>query len=212
MKKTIILLLTCILCAAIFTGCPQETPVNSEPEQVKEECIFYFDKETFDTQRKAWNESGIKNYQFTEKFGFEGFSFFRTTTVKNGIPEKADYFKYVNESTMGEPLSLAEIKERIDEKYMPSGILSTIDNIYNNIEQWYNEYKNKDLSEELQYGIYFIGRDIYYDKTYHIPISYNVKELTKENLELRLQGKPYATESWDEWGWADYIYFFKVLD
>lgn len=212
MKKTILILLTCILFAAFFTGCPYENTVDSEPEQIKEECIFYFDKETFDAQRKAWKEIGIKNYQFTEHFCFEGFSFFRTTTVKNGIPEKADYFKYVNESTLGDPISFDEIREHIDENYMPGESLSTIDNIYNNIEQWYNEYRNRDLTEELQYGIYYVGRDIYYDETYHIPVSYNVEELTKENLDLMIQGKPYAIESWDECGWADYIYDFKVLN
>ena len=99
MKKTILHFITCILCALFFTGCPHETPVNqsaeaqkTEPEVDKYPREIIFDKETFDAQRKAWEESGIKKYRFTQIYYRQNKELLCRITVKDGVETEREFF------------------------------------------------------------------------------------------------------------------------
>ncbi len=95
MKKIILLLTALILSFAMFTGCQHNTTpehnTTSEPDKYPRNIIF--NKETFDAKQQAWNNSGIKDYQFSQVFYHYKILICRTT-VKNGEVAGREFFWY----------------------------------------------------------------------------------------------------------------------
>ena len=212
MKKTILLLLTCILFAAFFTGCPDEAqPEDKYPRE------FIFDKSAFDRQRKAWEESRINNYQYAKGFRYDGETVLKRITVKDGKPVSKEYFwKNRDENLLyGESLVFEEYEDKggvlykapiyIDKMYVEAIQQAkdlTIDDIYRAIEADYILMKAEDMKKEK---IVKIENKIQYDEKHHIPLVYSWKTVTEEEYD----GHQLIGE-W--WGWESKIYDFKVLD
>ena len=215
MKKIILLLLTCILCAAFFTGCQHETQPEQETDKYPRE--FNFNKETFDAQRKAWEESGIKNYYFTRGFNIGGTVVLEKITVENGMPISKDLF-YINwngNPIYGELIKFEEYSEDEFDLYKDSRHISkdfaeeiqqtplyTIEDIYTSIKAEYLSMKSADMKQEK---IAKIENKIQYDLNYHIPLFFEWKIISEEEYDgAHLNGESF--------GWESKIYDFKVLD
>ena len=212
MKKTIFFLLIGILCAAFFTGCPHET--QSEQDQEAEHIKVIFDKETFDAQRKAWESSGIKNYQYEQEYcTSQGKLIYRVNVIKDGKVDSETYFIVAyGYSGSGEidPSFLIQTEDPSKENYlspeeyekMISSNMKSIDDIYYNIEKWYEESQKKYVvvDEICEYEI-----EIQYDRKYPVPevfaVIYRDRSGTKLSREyLKLDG------------WRSGAFGFMVLD
>jgi len=107
-----------------------------------------FDQKTFNEQRQKWQESNIKNYKYRlSAFGFSGYD--GVIIVENGI------FK--------ESIKENDYYDDID--YFME--YSTIDRIYETIEDRYKTNNNKYFSIN---DFFYTEIKIEYDKTNHIPI------------------------------------------
>ena len=206
MKKTIILLLTCILCAAIFTGCPHETQHEQEPEADKYPREFLFNKKEFDTQYKAWTDAGIKNYQFKEKFYYEGLSVSKTVIVKNGIMENVKYFD--SDDVEIEYSNLKKnMKNNVFEWLWENSNIMTMDELFIYLSEWYEVARETNMKEE---GLVRYGRTMEYDAIYHFPSYYSLSVMTEE--EYTDAKNDIWSDGDEDWGWEARIYDFKVLD
>ena len=210
MKKTIMLLLTSIICAAIFTGCPHETQPEQETDKYERKVIF--DKDTFDAQRKAWKDSGIKNYSFSELFvGWP--DIFRIVTIKDNTAADVSYYDFdMDENNQpvyadkienletavvkGDTISPETIKDLKEEPVL------TISGIYDHIENWYKKALDMDLKE---YGIIDYEFLISYDEEYHFPKVYQCRVSYDYDLNDEADTEPYH-------GKENKIFDFKVLD
>ena len=219
MKKTILLLLTCILCAAFFTSCPHETQSEQEQKTDKYPREFNFDKETFDAQRKAWEDAGIKNYYFTRGFNIGGATILKKTTVENEVCVSKEYFwrSTTKNQLYGDSIVFGDYEE-IDEWSLykaPNHFIDkiyaediqtapdyTIDDIYREIEKEYLLMKETDMKQEK---IAKMENKIQYDLNYHIPLFFEWKIISEEEYDgAHLNGESF--------GWKNQIYDFKVLD
>ena len=219
MKKTILLLLTCILCAAFFTGCLHETPVYSEPEQDKYPREIIFDKETFDTQRKAWKESGIKKYRFSQIFIWDGKGLLCRITVEDNVETAREFFwgTYDHPETFENYVTIVDFnldeEQEYELRHQPNYIdyafilgkdkvpVTSVDDIFAQINEWYEDACNKDFVAEkiAQYKIF-----VQYMDEYPVP-NYFWRQIISEEM---YGGVSLGTK----FGWQDQIFDFEILD
>ena len=137
-----------------------------------------FDQDTFNEQRKLWQESNIKDYRYN--FGAYGFkSFEGTVIVINGeylfnypipdsslidTPAKRRLYEARLEKRMS--LDYDAPDDRDDEFIKRFKKYSTIDKIYETIEEAFNRYNNKEYSEK---DFYYDAVYVEYDEINHIP-------------------------------------------
>ena len=107
-----------------------------------------FDQKTFIEQRQLWQESNIKNYQYQ-------FSVFGNPSYHGTIFVENRTFKY--DSPLDEYSDIANFIE-----------YSTIDDIYNTIENTFNLYNN---TKQSIHDAYYSKIIVEYDKINNIPIS-----------------------------------------
>lgn len=239
MKKTILLLLTCILCAAFFTGCPHETPVYSEPEQNKYPREIIFDKETFDTQRKAWKESGIKKYRFSQIFIWEGKGLLCRITVEDNVETAREFFwgTYDHPETFENYVTIVDLNIDEDLEYellhQPNYIdytfiigkdtvpVTSVDDIFSQINEWYEEACSKDFIAEkiAEYRI-----NVNYMADFSVPVEFSNSIITESlydnfyssnnNFEIQNNNsnRVYFGMQFYHYGWQDKIFDFEILD
>jgi len=120
-----------------------------------------FDQKTFTEQRRLWQQSNIKNYQYQlSAIGFIPYN--GTIFVENG--------QFKNDLPSGEYFYIGNFQE-----------YSTIDEIYKTIEELYNIYNNTKQSKK---DVYCTEIFIEYDKTNHIPIKIRYYYYCPPNVAL----------------------------
>jgi hypothetical protein len=139
----------CLAAMTVFAGC------------TKDEVFVKFDKKTFIEQRKLWQLSNTKDYEyhlFASGFG----SYYGKIIVENG--------SFNNEVILLEPYSIV------------SGYLSysTIDLVYETIETMFNSSNNATKNEDFYYTEIIVE----YDKLNHIPIKISYKYYCSPNLAV----------------------------
>ena len=224
MKKTILLLLTSILCVVFFTGCPHETETKLPTEDNYPREIV-FDKDTFYAQKKAWKDRGIKNYRFSQIFIKDRVLLCRIT-VKDNKETGRDFFWYdaVNEeNTYNNPETFENyvtiVDFNLDEeqeyelRHQPNYIdyafilgkdkvpVTSVDDIFAQINEWYEDACNKDFVAEkiAQYKIF-----VQYMDEYPVP-NYFWRQIISEEM---YGGVSLGTK----FGWQDQIFDFEILD
>jgi len=120
-----------------------------------------FDQKTFNTQRKLWQDSNVKNYQY--EFSAIGFtSYYGTIFVENG--------NFKNDSRLHGNSNIDCFME-----------YSTIDEIYKTIENTFRETNNK---KQPINDSYLNEISVKYDKINHIPIEINYKYHVPSNVAV----------------------------
>jgi hypothetical protein len=110
-----------------------------------------FDQKTFKNQRKQWQESNIKNYQY--HFTASGFTGYRGLVfVENGT--------YKDNLSSYDPSENGRLMNSFPE-------YSSIDKIYETIEKHFNDTNNTKQSTR---ETYLKKINVKYDKVNHIPI------------------------------------------
>ena len=222
MKKLLLLLLTGILSITLFAGCnngtvPAEPAEQQRTDRYKRELIF--DKEKLDTEKAAWETSGIKNYQFTLEYEFiDPRSLLKKITVRDGKLFSTEYYysssEYMfiddvfNPEYYGEPADIEKIKKEDPSFYefffetSTFGQIKTINDVYAFIEKEYEEAKKIDLKEERI--VKYVINSEYYDK-YHVPFCFDSWILTERDLEEGLSVGDFC-------GWECMVLDFKVIE
>jgi hypothetical protein len=109
-----------------------------------------FDQKTFNKQRKLWQESNIKNYQY--HFSASGFmGYHGLVSVENGM--------YKNDPTSDEYSEDRDLMNSFPE-------YSTIDKVYETIEKHFKDTNN---TKQSIGNSYLKKIDVEYDKVNHIP-------------------------------------------
>lgn len=172
MKKTILLLLTSVLCAVFFTGCPGEVKPVTEPEAEYIKVIF--DKEKFDEQKKSWEAVCIKNYQYWQSYRtFRGHNINRQIIVKNETVDTENYYwDIIGGSMLAFPIQTIEPENEnylSPDEYekMSTSKMKSIDDIYYHIEKWYEDAQKKYVGDD---GICEYEIEIKYDRNYPVPV------------------------------------------
>ena len=119
-----------------------------------------FDQKTFNEQKKLWQTSNVKNYQY--EFLASGFiGYHGTVVVENG--------NFKNDLPLYE---YSDFKGFMD--------YSTIDKIYKTIEESFYEYNN--TKQSIINDFYYTEILVEYDRINHIPVNitydYNTPQMT----------------------------------
>lgn len=220
MKKTLLFLLAAFLFAAVFTGCPHETTPGGEEAPGKYPRNIIFDKNTFDAKQKAWKNSGIKNYQFSQIY-LQGASLVCRTTVKNGTVTAREFFLYDSrnpENTYNNPEYFDDSVTHDDDPLYDEFLegkdkvpYSTIDEVYSKINRMYTFLKSIDFEKEKIAQAYL---EVNYMTDYPIPADYGADVASEYNWDdalniyghFEFNGYPIPCS-----GWQSDIFDFKVL-
>ena len=149
--RKVVAIAICLAAMTVFAGC------------TKDEVFVKFDKKTFIEQRKLWQLSNTKDYEyhlFASGFG----SYYGKIIVENG--------NFNNDVILHEN----------SQSVVVSGFLnySTIDLVYETIEKMFNSCNNSTKKSDFYYTEILVE----YDKTNHIPIKINYKYYCSPNLAV----------------------------
>ena len=148
--RKVVAIAICLAAMTVFAGC------------IKDEVSVKFDKKTFIEQRKLWQLSNTKDYEY-HLFASGFVLYYGKIIVENG--------SFNNE------VILHEYSHSI-----VSGFLnySTIDFVYETIETMFNSCNNATKNEDFYYTEIIVE----YDKLNHIPIKISYKYYCSPNLAV----------------------------
>ena len=140
----------CFTIMTVFSGCN------------KDEVIVKFDEKTFFEQKKLWQLSNTKDYEY--QLRANGFVYYYGKII-------------VENGSFSNDIILHENSDSV-----VSGFLnySTIDLVYEIIEEMFNLCNNRTEKSDF----YYTEVVVKYDKTNHIPIKINYKYYCSPNLEV----------------------------
>ena len=148
--RKVVAIATCLVAMTVFSSCE------------KDEFIVKFDEKTFIEQKKLWQLSNTKDYEYHLRAN--GFIFY----YGNIIVENSNFKS-----------------EEILQEYSGSIIstfpnYSTIDLVYQTIEEMFNTYKSSTNKTDFYYTEILVE----YDKINHIPTKINYKYYCSPNLAI----------------------------
>ena len=148
--RKVVAIATCLAAMIVNSGCK------------KDEFIVKFDEKTFIEQKTLWQLSNVKDYEYHLHAIGEIF-YYGNIIVENGS------FK--------DEVILQEYSQSINYTF-PN--YSTIDLVYQTIEEMFNSCKNSTKKSDFYYTEIFVE----YDKITHIPTKINYKYYCSPNLAV----------------------------
>ena len=147
--RKVVAIAICLAAMTVFSGCN------------KDEVIVKFDEKTFIEQKKLWQSSNTKDYEY--HLLADGFVYYYGKII-------------VENGSFSNDVILHENSNSVVIDFLN---FSTIDLVYETIEKMFNSCKNVTKSD-----FYFTEILVEYDKINHIPIKIDYKYYCSPNLAV----------------------------